>query len=133
MNKDNILKKLEEYDLNDINIIEYKEKDVLVVSFYYDFDDDIINAAKSYANDESEDEEEGDIWYEEFFIPYLNDYAIDEVGQYIEEIMEELDIEAQFVSYEIEKENYDYSEFLAVFFPKNKDITIEEVLENIEI
>lgn len=132
MNKEDILKKLDEYDLSDIDIIDYKEKDALVVRFFYDFDEDIINAAKAYADDECGDSEE-DIWYEEFFLPYLSDYAVDEVGQYIEEIMEQFNVEAQFISYEIEKEDYDYSEFLAVFFPKEKSMTIEDVLENLDV
>lgn len=133
MNKEEILKKLEEYDLSDIETIEYKEGDALVVSFSYDFDEAVIEGARAYANDESDDTEEGEVWYEEFFLPYLSDYAVDEVGECIEEIMEEFNIEAQFISYELEKEEYGYSEFLAVFFPKDKSLTIEEVLEDLEV
>lgn len=132
MNNQAIQEMLENYDLSEISQIDYKE-DAFVVRFFYDFDDDVIEAAKAYANDESKDEEYGDTWMDEYFLPYLNDYAVDNVGEYIEEIMEELDLEAQFVSYDMDEEEYNYNEFIAVFFPKNKNFDIEQILGNLEL
>ena len=66
------------------------------------------------------------------FLPYLNELAVDSTGEIIEDLMEELDIEAQYMSYEIDRENYDYNEFIAVFYEKEKDINLDEILEKIE-
>ena len=46
--------------------------------------------------------------------------------------MEELSVEAQYMSYEIDKENHDYNEFIAVFYEKGKDIDLDEILDKIE-
>lgn len=132
LDKKAIIDILEKNELSQIEEIEYKEG-ALVLRFFYDFDDDEIEAAKAYANDESEDEENGDIWFDEFFLPYLYDLAVDNAGEVIEEIMEELNLDAQFVSYEMDEEEYSYSEFIAVFFPKGKGIEIEKVLDELEM
>ncbi|MCM8711340.1 hypothetical protein M2651_09880 [Clostridium sp. SYSU_GA19001] len=132
MDKKAIIEILEKNELSEIEEIEYKEGS-LVLRFFYDFDEDEIESARAYANDESEDEENGDIWYEDFFLPYLNDLAVDNVGEYIEEIMEEHEVDAQYVSYEIDEEEYSYNEFIAAFFPKGKAVEIEEVLEELEL
>jgi hypothetical protein len=132
LNKQDIIKLLDSKGLNEIQDVEYKEN-AAVFSFIYEFDDDEIEAARAYANDESEDEENSDVWYEEFFLPYLNDLAVDNVGEVIEEAMEELELDAQFVSYEMDEEEYSYNEFIAVFFPKGKAIEIEQVLDELEM
>lgn len=133
MKKEKIIKYLEENGLSDIEDLKY-EGNAIALRFDFDFDEAEIKAAKAYANDESEDEEEeeGNTWYDDFFLPYLNELAIDNLGEVIEELMEELDLEAQFVSYEIDKENYNYNEFIAVFYEKGLEIDIDEVLEELE-
>lgn len=132
MDKKAILKVLNENNLSSIEEIPYNEE-ALVVRFFYEFDTEEIDAAKAYASDESEDEENGDEWYEEFFLPYLNDLAVDNVGEIIEDLMEKLNIDAQFVSYEMDEEEYSYNEFIAAFFTKGKLKEIEEVLEELEL
>lgn len=131
MNKEEIINYLEENGLSDIEDLEYKGNAV-VLRFTFDFDEDEINAAKAYADDESEDETEEDTWYDDFFLPYLNELAIDNVGEIIEESMEELELESQFVSYEVDRENYNYNEFIAVFYKRGLEIDIDEVLEELE-
>lgn len=132
MNKKGIQEYLANNGLTEIEEIEYKN-DTYVLRFFYDFDEDEINAARAYANDESEDEENGDIWYEEFFLPYLSDVAVDNVGDMMEEIMEEFDTDAQFVSYEMDEEEYSYNEFIAAFYKKGEEKDIEDILEELEI
>lgn len=132
MDKKAIIEMLEENDLTDIEELQYNEN-ALVLRLYYDFDEASIDAAKAYAKDESEEEEGSETWYDEFFLPYLNDLAVDEVGEIIEEIMEEVDVDAQFVSYEIDSEEFSYNEFIAAFFPKGKGMEIEKVLEDLEL
>jgi hypothetical protein len=132
LDKKEIIKILENNNLSEIEEIDYKGEAV-VLRFFYDFDEDEVEAAKAYSNDESEDEENGDEWYEEFFLPYLSDLAVDNVGEIIENIMEGLNLDAQFVSYEMDEEEYNYNEFIAAFFPKGKSIEIEQVLDELEM
>lgn len=131
MDKKNIIKLLQENSFTSIEEIPYSE-DALVLRFLYEFDEDEIEAAKAYSNDECEEDEDSDEWYEEYFLPYLSDLAVDSVGESIEDIMDSLSIDAQYVSYEMDEE-YNYSEFIAVFFPKGKVKDIEEVLEELEL
>ncbi|MCM0648471.1 hypothetical protein NBE98_08795 [Clostridium swellfunianum] len=132
MDKKSIIGILEKNELSQVEEIEYKEGSI-VLRFFYDFDEDEIEAARAYANDESEDEENSNVWFEEFFLPYLSDIAVDTAGEVIEEIMEDLDIDAQFVSYEIDEEEYNYNEFVAAFSPKGKAVEIEKVLDELEM
>lgn len=131
MEKQNIMEFLKLNQLDDIEEIKYKE-DIFTVRFYYDFDDSEIEAAKAYANDECEEEEEGEVWYSEFFNPYLNDIVIDNVGEILEECMKELDIEIQFITYDVD-DQCEYSEIVAIFYEKNKNINIEDVIDNLKL
>lgn len=132
LNKKDVIKFLENNDLTDIEEINYKE-DALVVRFYYDFDSEELASARAYANDECEEEQESDEWFEEFFLPYLNELAIDNAGEVMEELMEDLDLKVQYVTYETDKESYDYCEFIAVVSEKDKNYEIEEILDELEI
>lgn len=132
MDKNAIIKVLNDNNFNSIEEIPYVEE-TFVVRFFYEFDEDEIEAARAYSNDESEDEENGDEWYEEFFLPYLNDLAVDNVGEIVEDIMEKFDLDAQFVSYDMDEEEYSDNEFIAAFFPKGKVKEIEEILEELEL
>lgn len=132
MNSKDIIKVLENNGLSDIEEISYKEG-FAVIRFFYDFDEDELKAARAYAKDECEEEEESESWYEDYFLPYLNDLAIDNVGEVMEEIMEEFGAEAQYISYELDSENYEYNEFVAVVVSGDKDLNIEEVLDELDI
>jgi hypothetical protein len=128
MDKKKIIQSLKENGLSEIEDLKY-EGDALVLRFFYDFDEPELDSARAYANDESNEEEEGDIWYDEFFKPYLSDLAVDNVGEIIEEIMDKFDIDAQYISYEIDEDEYSYNEFIGLFSEKGKDFVIEDVLE----
>jgi hypothetical protein len=130
MNKKEILEFLQDNDLIDVEQVSAKGK-LYVVKFFYQFDEDELGGARGYANDESEDEEDGDDWKESYYLPYLNDVAADNVGEIIEEAMEEFDVNAQYVSYDIDREREDRCEFIAVF--SSEDFDIEEVLEDLEL
>lgn len=131
MNKENIIQFLEENDLTDIEELSSSEESVLL-KFFYDFDEDELKAARAYANDESEGESESEEWYDEFFLPYLSDLSVDTVGQVIEDLMEDMELEAQFTCYEIDKENHDYVEFAAVFYKPGNEIDLDKILDEIE-
>jgi hypothetical protein len=131
MDKQNIIKFLKQNQIDDIEEIKYKE-DIFTTRIYYDFDDSEIEAARAYANDECEDEEEGEVWYGEFFKPYLNDIVIDNVGDLLEDCMKEFDIEIQFITYDID-DQYEYSEVVAIFYDENKNIDIENVIDDLKL
>jgi len=132
LDKSAIIKVLGENNLSSIVELPYNEE-TLVLRLFYEFDNDEIKAAKAYSNDESEDEENSDEWYEEYFLPYLNDLAVDNVGEIIEEIMDKQNIDSQFVSYEMDEEEHSCNEFIAAFSEKGKLKEIEEILEELEL
>lgn len=129
MKEREIIEFLEKNDLSEVEEVDYKEG-LLVLRFFYDFDKDELAAAKNYASDESEDTEEGEVWREEFYIPYLNDIAADNVGEIIEEAIEEFELVGQYVSYGVDEEQ-EQNEFIAVF--SKEDFDIEEVLDKLDL
>lgn len=132
MDNNAIIEILEDNGLDDIEIIDSRDN-IIVVRFFYDFDEDEIKAAKAYANDMSKDKNDVNSYVEDFIIPYLSDIAVDNVGDIIEEIMENLQIEAQFISYDIDSEDYTYNEFAAVFYEKNIKIDFDKILEELNL
>ena len=131
MEKSSIVNYLKENKLTDIEEVEYKAG-IYVLRFFYDFDQTEIKAGKAYAKDES-GEEENQIWYQEYFLPYLSDIAVDNIGELLQELAEGKDFEAQFVSYDLDLENYGYNEFIAIFYDKAMNIQIEDVLDELKI
>lgn len=129
MNKKDIKQYLLDNDFSELEEMDYSGA-AIVYRAFYDFDEDEIKAAKAYAKDESDYEEDSDEWLKEFFLPYLTDLAIDNVGQCLEEIMEEFEVTAQFISYEIDMHNYSYLEFILAF-SKDEDLDIDEIVEEI--
>lgn len=126
MDSNNIIEILEDNNLTEIE--ELKNEDgVLLVKFFLDFDDDVLSAARSYSNEESDHEEESSEWYKEYFIPYLYDYGNDEVVDIIEEIVEDLDIAGEVMAFQINSSNFEFMQFMALFTDENQDISIEDV------
>lgn len=132
MDNNAIIEILEDNGLGDTEIIDSKDN-IIVVRFFYDFDEDEVKAAKAYANDMSKDKNDVKSNTEDFVIPYLSDIAVDNVGDIIEEIMEDLNIEAQFISYDIDSEDYTYNEFAAVFYESNLKIDLDKILEELNL
>lgn len=126
-----VIELLENNGLKEVEELKCKNG-IVVVRFFYDFDEDEIEAAKAYSNDECEDESEGEIWFDEFFLPYLNDIAVDNIGEIIEDAADKSEFEAQYITYDIDPDDYDYCEAVAVFYPEDEDVDIEEILEGLE-
>ena len=59
-----IINILKENDLSDVEVLKNEEEYVLV-NFYFDFDKDLQDAAKAYANSESNEEEFSNACYNE--------------------------------------------------------------------
>lgn len=129
---DRITEILAENGLNNIEEINYKDKNIIVLSFLYTFDVDEIKAARQYSNDECGEESEKELWYEEYFLPYLNDLAIDNVSEILQDIVDEEVIMSKYIAYETEIDNYDDMEFIAVFADKSEDWDIDEILNDLQ-
>lgn len=126
MESNKIIEILEENNLTEIE--ELKNEDgVCLVKFFLDFDEDVLSAARSYSNEESDYEEESNEWYKEYFIPYLYDYGNDEVVDIIEEIVEELDIAGEVMAFQMNSTSYEFMQFMALFTDEDQDVTIEDV------
>ena len=125
-----ILKSLKEKDLSDIEEIKYK-KGFVLVRFFYDFDKDELSAAKAYADEENTYESESEEWYKELYLPYLYDIALDNVEEVIDEVMEESEVEGQFLAYDVDINNPTYGEFVALFNDINEEKDIEEVMDEL--
>ena len=122
-----IVKILKENDLSDVEVLKNTEEYILV-NFYFDFDKDLQDAAKAYANEESKEEEFSAKWYSEYYSPYLYDFANDEVLEVIEEIIESLDLEGEMMAFQMTEKTSDYVQFMALFTEEESNVAIEEVV-----
>lgn len=132
MNKNNLIEQIRQSGaIVDVEEIEYKP-DFLVVRFFYDYDEDELDAARDYANSETSSEDDEDKWYDEFYIPYIIDLAVDEVKDTIEEIVDKNSVGAEYISYEPGRDDKNV-EFIAVFANEGIEFDIDEILESIGI
>ena len=98
-----------------------------LINFYFDFDKDVEEAAKSYADDESTAGSEE--WMKEFYLPYLYDYANDEVLEIVEEIIEDLDVEGEMMAFQMNEKTAGYVQFMVLFNEEGYDVAIEEIVK----
>ncbi|MBY0756990.1 hypothetical protein K5V21_16215 [Clostridium sardiniense] len=129
MNAFDIIEILEDNGLTEIQEVLVKD-DRVVLEFFYDFDSEELNAAKAYANEESDLEEGSDEWNRDWFIPYLLDIAKDNIESTIEEINDELEFEGMAHELNIDGNNKDYIKFISVFCTEDCDVELEEMLND---
>lgn len=132
MDKSVIIEKMGQANgIVDIEEIGYKS-DFLVLRFFYEYDDDELDAARDYANTESSEEDDEDKWYNEYYKPYIIDIAVDEVRDTLEELVESQDVNAEYISYEPEMDD-DSLEFIAVFTDRDNEFDIDDVLDELNL
>ncbi|MGL5354450.1 MAG: hypothetical protein ACRDA5_14215 [Clostridium sp.] len=129
MNSKEILSILDENGLSEIEELRNVEDHVLI-KFYFDFDDVVLNAAKAYSNEESDYEAESREWFSEYFIPYLYDYANDAVLEIVEEIVEDIDVAGEIMAFQMDAKNSNYVQFMALFTEQENTLTIEEAVKD---
>ncbi len=129
MNAFDIIEILEENGLTEIQEV-LVESDRVVLEFFYDFDREELNAAKAYANEESDLEEGSDEWNRDWFIPYLLDIAKDNIESTIEEINDELELEGMAHELNIDCNNKDYIKFISAFCTEDCDVELEMLLND---
>lgn len=127
MNKEEIIEILEENDLENIKEIE-KDDQCFIIKFSYEFDELEIAGAREFANEECNEAREGEQWYQEYFLPYLNDTAIDNINDIIDEISEDYDLDYEMLSYELSEDDYDSMSFLVAFYRETLPVDIDELI-----
>lgn len=125
--REDIITNFKNNGLGEIEEIK-NDKEVLVFRFSYIFDEVELKAAEAFANEECEEEKEGEAWNYEFFLPYLNDIAIDNVNEIVEECAEEIELGFQFIALDVPVDNPTYNDFLVVFHEEEKEIELEDFL-----
>lgn len=129
MQESQIIEILNGNNLSDIEVLK-KDDNFVLINFYFDFDKDVLDAAKAYSNEESNLEEYSKEWYSEYYFPYLYDFANDEVLEIIEEIIEELEIEGEMMAIQMTEKTSDYVQFMTLFTEEDINISIEEVVKD---
>lgn len=129
MNAFEISQRLEQEGLTEIEEI-LVEDDKVILEFFYDFDREELNAARAYANEESDLEEDSNEWKVDWYIPYLLDIARDNIENIIEEVSDELEISGVFQEVKIDGNNNDYIKFIAAFCTDDFDMELEEILND---
>ncbi|MCJ7691194.1 MAG: hypothetical protein MUO60_18030 [Clostridiaceae bacterium] len=131
MNKQYIINFLNQNGLSDLDEIKYKN-DTIALKFKYYYDEIEMEAATSFANEEGDFKQNKEEWYEEYFLPYLSDIAADNVEDIMEECAEEMEIEYEFIGCDISEDDYEYNEFAVVFYGKDADIEIDDILMQLD-
>jgi hypothetical protein len=131
LNKQYIINFLKQNGLCDLDEIKYKN-DTIALKFKYYYDEIEMEAATSFADDEGDFKQNKEDWYEEYFLPYLSDIAADNVEDIMEECTEELGIEYEFIGCDISEDDYEFNEFAVVFYGKDADIEIDDILMQLD-
>lgn len=127
--KHEITEFLEENNLDYVEILK-EEKGLLILSLSYKFDNVEKEAAKAFADEEC-DSDDKDEWNYDFYLPYLNDIAVDDITDILEECTEEEDINYQFIAYDVPVDNAEYNDFLISFTEGETEINLEDYLMEI--
>ena len=126
MNISEILGFLEDEGLTEVEEVSCTDE-YSVIKFFYDFDNDEIEAAKAYANEESDDEENSDEWYKEWYNPYLLDVANDNVDGIMEDTIDEFEVSLNYKVTEAEIGDTNYVKYL-VIVTKDEELDLEEII-----
>ena len=129
MKSSEIIDYLEENGLSEVEEIN-KNDEYILIKFFYDFDKEEIDAAESYATEECDFEPDSDEWFNDFYIPYLKDIAMDNIEGIIEDTMEDLELEGRYKQVEDESKSLGYVKFIAVFTKSDSEVDLEEVLND---
>lgn len=124
-----IVNYLEDNGLYEVEELQ-KTDDAVLIKFYYDFDEDEKSAARSYAKDECDYEEESDEWFSEYYNPYLKDMAIDNVESILEDLSEEFEIECKYKNIVMQNGSNDSVEFIAAICDEMSEADLEDILND---
>jgi hypothetical protein len=131
MNKDSIMEYLENNGLTDLDVLK-EEDGLLVATAYYDFDNDEMEAGKAYAKNQMEEADAEEV-YTEYLTNYLVDLAVDNLGEIMEELIEEEGIDAQYLTYEMEADEMTSIQVAMLFSKGDLDSDLEDILDALEM
>ncbi len=131
MNKESIIQYLENNGLTDIDILK-DEEGLVVATGYYDFDDDEMEAGKAYAKDQVVEDDDESV-YTDYLMNYLVDLAVDNIGEIMEEFIEEEGIDAQYLTYEMDQDEIESIQVAMLFSKGDFDSDLEDILDELEM
>ncbi len=131
MNKDMILEYLEKNGLSDVDILK-EDENLLLATAYYDYDEVEKAASKEYAKTQVEEEDDKGL-YNEYVMNYLVDMAVDHVGEVMEEVIEEENVDAQYLTYEMDPEDMNSLQVAMLFSKGDMDKDLEDILDELEL
>lgn len=129
MDYQEIIEFLEDNGVSEVEELR-SENDNMIIKFYYDFDKEELAAARAYANEESDVEEESDEWYRDWYLSYLYDIAKDELDETFEELNEEFNTSSVFKVLANDANNSEYVKFVAMICDEEYDEDLEEQLND---
>lgn len=129
MDYQEIIEFLEDNGVSEVEELR-SENDNMIIKFYYDFDKEELAAARAYANEESDLEEESDEWYRDWYLSYLYDIAKDELDETFEELNEEFNTSSVFKVLANDANNSEYVKFVAMICDEEYDEDLEEQLND---
>jgi len=111
---------------NDLGILR-------VVQDYHELlHDDEIEAGKAYAKNQMEEGDAEEV-YTEYLTNYLVDLAVDDLGEIMEELIEEEGIDAQYLTYEMEADEMTSIQVAMLFSKGDLDSDLEDILDALEM
>lgn len=125
--KEEIIEILQDNDLDNIKELK-KHEDCFIVKFTYEYDDIELEGAKEFADDECTAERESEEWFQEFFLQYLNDIAIDNINDIVDEIADDFGFDYEMLSFELSEDNYSGMDFLVAFYNETLPISIDDLI-----
>lgn len=131
MNKESIIQYLENNGLTDIDILK-DEEGLVVATAYYDFDDDEMEAGKAYAKDQVVEDDDESV-FTDYLTNYLVDLAVDNIGEIMEEFIEEEGIDAQYLTYEMDQDEIESIQVAMLFSKGDFDSDLEDILDELEM
>lgn len=129
MDYQEIIEFLEDNGVSEVEELR-SDNDNMIIKFYYDFDKEELAAARAYANEESDVEEESDEWYRDWYLSYLYDIAKDELDETFEELNEEFNTSSVFKILANDANNSEYVKFVAIICDEEYDEDLEEQLND---
>ncbi|MCM1990628.1 hypothetical protein [Oceanirhabdus seepicola] len=124
MLKQELIDFLNDNNLEFIDILK-DEEDYTIFRMSYKFDKLELEGANAYADEECDGDK--DEWNYDFFLPYLNDMAVDNVNDILDDFCED-ELDFQFIAFDVPIEETKYNDFICSISIKDNGVNLEEYL-----
>jgi len=130
MDSKRIIEMLEKEGLDEVDQIEYKDN-IQVFNFFYTYDSEELEAAKAFANESTDENVSQKEWNEKYFLPFLMEIAADNVKDILGDICEELNLQGEYVAYEIDEDSFEQCEFVIILSEEGTEVNVDEIFEEL--